>query len=159
MHADSYLYRPHMQSYFLLMGRELFTDPSIRRFFENVIPQPSRHHVIQAYELGFSACLPAGFLMKVLRADQMLDPRNGELMGNVTAYPVCMLQKGVPLIKVKSLRDSRSNYDGLAQTCSYLSRNYPGVWMDLWAEHDLYLCGNQKFRLGFCWAKRIFLAH
>ena len=102
--ADSYLYRPHLQSYFILMGRELFTDPSIRRFFENVIPQPSRHHVIQAYELGFSKLVcQLGFSWKAfLPTDQMLDPRNGEPMGNVTAYPVCMLQKGVPLIKVKS---------------------------------------------------------
>ena len=68
--ADSYLYRPHLQSYFILMRRELFTDPSIRRFFENVIPQPSRHHVIQAYELGFSeACLPAWFLLECIFAN------------------------------------------------------------------------------------------
>ena len=111
---------------------------SIRRFFENVIPQPSRHDVIQAYELGFSKLVcQLGFSWKAfLPTDQMLDPRNGEPMGNVTAYPVCMLQKGVPLIKVKSLTDPRSNYDGLAQTCSYLARNYPDIWSDLWGEYD-----------------------
>lgn len=136
--ADSYLYRPHLQSYFILMGRELFTAPSIRRFFDDVIPQPSRHDVIQAYELGFSKLVcQQGFSWKTfLPMDQMLDPRNGELMGNVTAYPVCMLQKGVPLIKVKSLTDPRSNYDGLAQTCAYLALNYPDIWKDLWDEYD-----------------------
>ena len=151
--ADSYLYRPHLQSYFILMGRELFTDPSIRRFFENVIPQPSRHDVIQAYELGFSKLVcQLGVPWKAfLPTDQMRDPRNGEPMGNVTAYPVCMLQKGVPLIKVKSLTDSRSNYDGLAQTCSYLARLIIQIFGVIYGPSMIVsLCGNHKFRLGFC---------
>ena len=137
--TDSMLYRPHLQSYFLLMGREIFTQPAIVSFFRDVIAQPSRHDVIQCYELGFSKLIcQLGFSWKVsLPSEQMHDPRNGELMGNITAYPLCMLQKGVPLIKVKSLIDPRSNYDGLARTCAYLSLHYPELWKDIWNTYDL----------------------
>ena len=136
--ADSYLYRPHLQSYFILMGRDLFAHPRIRQFFNDVVPQSSRHDVIQSYELGFSKLLcQLGFSWKAfLSADQMLDPRTGDPMGNVTAYPLCMLRKGVPMIKVKAITDPRSNYDGLAPTCAYLSRNYPDYWRELWEESD-----------------------
>ena len=137
--ADSYLYRPHLQSYFILMGRELFTHPRIRRFFDNVVPQPSRHDVIQAYELGLSKLVcQLGFSWRAfLSTDQMLDPRNGEPMGNITAYPLCMLQKGVPLVKVKALTDPKANYDGIGQTCSYISRHYPELWRELWDAYAL----------------------
>ena len=55
--SDCELYSPHLQSYFLLMGREVAEQPDIVAFFESVVPQPSRHDVIQAYELGFSSLL------------------------------------------------------------------------------------------------------
>lgn len=134
--TDSSMYRPHLQSYFLLMGRQIFMHSAIMDFFREVRPQPSRHDVIQCYELGFSKLIcQLGFSWKVfLAAEKMHDPRNGEPMGNITAYPICMLQKGVPLIKVKSLIDPRSNYDDLDQTCSYISRHFPELWKMLWDE-------------------------
>ena len=137
--SDSTMYRPHLQSYFLLMRRDVFIAPAIRDFFKGVIPQPSRHDVIQSYELGFSRLVcELGFTWHAfLSSDQMLDPRNGELMGNITAYPLCMLQKGAPLIKVKALTDPRSNYDGLSRTCIYLSLHYPELWKDIWNSFEL----------------------
>ena len=137
--SDSKMYRPHLQSYFLLMGRDVFTNPDVHAFFKGVIPQPSRHDVIQSYELGFSKLVcQLGLSWKAfLSSDRMLDPRNGEPMGNITAYPLCMLQRGVPLIKVKALTDSMSNYDGLARTCAYLALHYPEVWKDVWNSFEL----------------------
>ena len=131
--SDSTMYRPHLQSYFLLMRRDVFMAPAIRDFFKGVIPQPSRHDVIQRYELGFSKLVcQLGFSWQAfLSSDQMLDPRNGEPMGNIAAYPLCMLQKGAPLIKVKALTDPRSNYDGLSRTCMYISLHYPELWKDI----------------------------
>ena len=157
--ADSYLYRPHLQSYFILMGRELFAHPRIRQFFNDVVPQSSRHHVIRAYELGFSKLLcQLGFSWKAfLSADQMLDPCTGSSMGNITAYPLCMLRKGVPMIKVKAITDRRSNYDGLAQTCAYLSRNYPIIGVNYGKSPTSNSCGSHTFPWPSCSLKRIFL--
>ena len=51
--SDSSLYLPHLQSYFLLMQRAVLHLDEVRNFFDSVVPQPSRHDVIQAYEIGF----------------------------------------------------------------------------------------------------------
>ena len=136
--SDSALHTPHLQSFFLLMRRDVFSHPAIIEFFKNVVPQTSRHEVIHAYELGFSKLVcNLGFNWKAfLSWDQMHDPRNGQLMGNITAHPLCMLHKGVPLIKVKALTDPRVNFDGLSRTCAYLSIHYPELWNDLWNAYD-----------------------
>ena len=55
--TESYLYAPHLQSYFLLLDSGVLLNPSVRNFFEGVVPQKSRHDVIQSYELGFSALI------------------------------------------------------------------------------------------------------
>ena len=63
--TESYLYSPHLQSYFLLIQSEVILNPAVREFFDSVVPQPSRHDVIQAYELGFSRLIKClGFSWK-----------------------------------------------------------------------------------------------
>ena len=134
--SESYLYRPHVQSYFLLMSRELFTCYSIREFFKAVVVQPSRHDVIQSYELGFSRLvLQEGFSWQVvLKAGEMCDPTSGEIVGNMTSYPMLLLEKNIPFIKVKALRDYRVNQDGLHRTCRLIASHYPEMWRDLCSE-------------------------
>ena len=134
--SESYLYRPHLQSYFLLMSRELFTCHAIREFFNSVVVQPSRHDVIQSYELGFSRLvLEEGFSWQViLKAGEMCDPTSGEIVGNITSYPMIMLEKNIPLIKAKALKDYRINQDGLHRTCRLIASHYPEIWSDLCLE-------------------------
>ena len=128
--SESYLYRPHLQSYFLLMSRDLFSCHAIRKFFKTVAVQPSRHDVIQFYELGFSKLvLEEGFSWQVaLKTGEMSDPMSGEIIGNMTSYPLLMLRKNAPLIKVKALKDDRVNRDGLHRTCRYIADYYPEMW-------------------------------
>ena len=132
--TESYLYSPHLQSYFLLMRSEVVCEPAVRGFFDSVVPQPSRHDVIQAYELGFSRLIKGlGFYWKaLLPAAEMLDPRNGEMMGNSTAYPICTLLEKMPVIKARSLKEDEANQDSLARTCSVLAHEFPDVWAQLW---------------------------
>ena len=132
--TESYLYSPHLQSYFLFIQSEVILNPAVREFFDSVVPQPSRHDVIQAYELGFSRLVKSlGFSWKaLLAAAEMFDPRNGEMMGNSTAYPICTLLEKMPVIKTRTLREDEANQDGLAQTCSVLSREFPETWAQLW---------------------------
>lgn len=128
--SESYLYRPHLQSYFLLMSRDLFLCHAIQKFFKAVVVQPSRHDVIQSYELGFSKLvLEEGFSWQVaFKAGEMSDPMSGEIVGNMTSYPLLMLRKNVPLIKVKALKDDRVNQDGLHRTCRFIAGHYPDMW-------------------------------
>ena len=132
--TESYLYSPHLQSYFLLIRSEVILNPAVRDFFDAVVPQSSRHDVIQAYELGFSRLIKSlGFSWKaLLPAAEMLDPRNGELMGNSTAYPICTLLEKMPVIKTRAFKEDEANQDGLAQTCSVVAREFPEVWTQLW---------------------------
>ena len=132
--TESYLYSPHLQSYFLLIQSEVILNPAVREFFDSVVPQSSRHDVIQAYELGFSRLIKSlGFSWKaLLPAAEMFDPRNGEMMGNSTAYPICTLLEKMPVIKTRALKEDEANQDGLARTCSVLARDFPEVWDQLW---------------------------
>ena len=132
--TESYLYSPHLQSYFLLIRSEVVLNPAVREFFDSVVPQLSRHHVIQAYELGFSRLIKSlGFSWKaLLPAAEMLDPRSGEIMGNSTAYPICTLLEKMPVIKTRALKEDEANQDDFARTCSVLARDFPEVWAQLW---------------------------
>ena len=132
--TESYLYSPHLQSYFLLIRSEVVLNPAVREFFDSVVPQLSRHHVIQAYELGFSRLIKSlGFSWKaLLPAAEMFDPRNGEMMGNSTAYPICTLLEKMPVIKARALKEDEANQDSVARTCSVLAREFPDVWAQLW---------------------------
>ena len=132
--TESYLYSPHLQSYFLLIRPEVILDPAVREFFDSVVPQLSRHDVIQAYELGFSRLIKSlGFSWKaLLPAAEMFDPRNGEMMGNSTAYPICTLLEKMPVIKTRALKEDEANQDDFARTCSVIARDFPEVWAQLW---------------------------
>ena len=133
--TDCLLYTPHLQSYFLLMDQAVVQHPQLEAFFEAVIPQASRHDVIQAYELGFSSLLgDLGIPWRAwLPIRGMEDPRNGAPVGNSTAYPICSLEAGAPVVKLRALKDSAANEDGLGLTCSLLAEQHPQIWSELWA--------------------------
>lgn len=125
---------PHLQSYFLLLGREVFGHPDVQVFFQSISRQPSRHEVIKQYELGFSRLLLARGvpLRALLMAEECLDPRNGERMGNPTAYPLSLACMGLPVIKAKALRDSLANNDPLLSTLKLIAEKNPSLWDALW---------------------------
>ena len=132
--TESLLFRPHVQSYFLLMEYAVFADSSVRKFFDSVVPQPSRHDVIQQYELGFSALLRdlQYHWSVVCHISEMLDPRNGQTMANATACPLCLLDAGVPIVKHRALFEPAANQDGLHRTCQVIAERAPMLWNDLW---------------------------
>ena len=133
--TDCQLYTPHLQSYFLLVEKAVMQHHRLVQFFEAVIPQASRHDVIQAYELGFSCLLgELGIRWRAwLPISPMEDPRNGELMLNSTAYPICSLDAGSPVVKLRALKDFSANQDGLGRTCSLVAERQPQIWAELWA--------------------------
>ena len=133
--TDCPLYVPHLQSYFLLLEQDVAQHPGVVNFFESIVPQPSRHDVIQAYELGFSSLLGAlGVEWRAwLPTAGMEDPRNGEPILNSMAYPLCSLEAGSPVLKHRALKEVAANQDGLGRTCSLLAEQHPQIWAELWA--------------------------
>lgn len=54
----------HLQSWFLAFRRTVTSSPAFTRFWEGVVPQPSKEGVIDRYEVGLSESLvAAGFRM------------------------------------------------------------------------------------------------
>jgi hypothetical protein len=126
----SYQIRPHLQSFFLMMGRDVFLRPRITSFFEDVKPLSSRFAVIEAYEIGFSALLlDEGFqLRSFVPVEHCVDPRNGELMGNPMAYPVTMVHLGAPVVKIRALREQDSNLNGFPSLLRLIAKRNPALW-------------------------------
>ena len=126
----SYQIRPHLQSFFLMMGRDVFLHPRITSFFDDVKPLSSRFAVIEAYEIGFSALLlDEGFqLRSFVPVEHCVDPRNGELMGNPMAYPVTMVHLGAPAVKIRALREQDSNLNGFPSLLRMIAKRNPALW-------------------------------
>ena len=125
---------PHLQSYFLLLGRKVFGHHDVQAFFRSVSGQQSRYDVIEKYELGFSRLLLAlGFPLRAFFiGEDCLDPRNGKRMINPTAYPLSLVCMGSPLIKTKALRDPLANNDSLLSTLKLIANKNPYLWNALW---------------------------
>lgn len=134
----SHQIRPHLQSFFLVMGRKVFLDPSITSFFNGIRPLSSRFAVILEYEIGFSVrLLDAGFqLRSFVPVEQCVDPRNGECMGNPMAYPVTMVHLGVPVVKVRALREQDSNLNGYPSLIRLIAKQNPALWDVLSRDFD-----------------------
>jgi len=125
---------PHLQSYFLVLGKKVFEHQDVQAFFDSVQRQKTRHAVIEEYELGFSrVLLAAGLSLNAwLMAEDCLDPRNGDRMGNPTSFPCAMVERGVPVIKTKALRDFEANKDSFSLTTKILAQRNPELWQAVW---------------------------
>lgn len=127
---------PHLQSYFVLLGRPLLERAPLPQFFESIEPLPSRYAVIERYELGLSrALLAAGAALRAwVEPQQLLDPRTGQPAGNPTAFPLSLVELGVPFIKARALRERSANEEGIAASCRLIAERHPKLWQALWSE-------------------------
>ena len=152
--TESYLYSPHLQSYFLLIQSEVIFNPAVREFFGSVVPQSSRHDVIQAYELGFSRLIKSlGFSWKaLLPAAEMSDPRNGEMMGNSTAYPICSLLEKMPVIKTRAFKEDEANQDILLELARLLLVSFLRFGSKCGKLHPIDAFGRNPYPSLFCCA-------
>jgi len=141
---------PHLQSYFVLLGRELLERAPLQRFVDSIEPLPSRYAVIQRYELGLSrALLAAGAQLRAwVEPQQLLDPRTAQPAGNPTAFPLSLVELGVPLIKARALRERSANQEGIAATCRLIATRNPLLWEALWAETPHRRFWQEQLRIG-----------
>lgn len=114
----SNLYNFHLQSYFLSFTRRVFEHPTFRSFFTNVTRQPTVRDVIMNYELRLTPMLAeAGFRPAALISDlpEKADAPSNERR-HIEHYPIWLMQRGSPLVKVKALKKPGCNSQGIGQT-------------------------------------------
>ena len=141
---------PHLQSYFVLLGRELLERAPLQRFVDSIEPLPSRYAVIQRYELGLSrALLAAGAQLRAwVEPQQLLDPRTAQPAGNPAAFPLSLVELGVPLIKARALRECGANQEGIAASCRLIAERNPELWQALWADAPHRRFWQEQLRIG-----------
>lgn len=114
----------HVQSYFVVLSRKVFSSVAFRRFIHSVERQDSVHEVIQKYELGLTRTLAGeGFSW-----DTFINPRSPGMKllltinTNPTVFPNFMAEAGAQLVKVKALKDAACNADGVHTTLGRIAR-------------------------------------
>jgi lipopolysaccharide biosynthesis protein len=112
--TDSFEYRWHLQSYFLVFKRRALASEAFRRFFGSILPYRSKGPVVLGYEIGLTAFLvenglvPGAFAPVESWASWTQRRRMAlERRWNPTLFhPEKLLSLGMPFIKVILLRDN-----------------------------------------------------
>jgi FkbM family methyltransferase len=103
--TESWEYEWHVQSFFLALRRGALASPVLQDFFNNVVILPTKHDVIQRYELKFAPTLRAsGISHAVLFPSENRDNR--------TLFDwKRLIDDGFPFVKIMALRDKIEGVD------------------------------------------------
>ena len=113
----------HLQSYFIVFKRHVFTSEAFARFWASVLPYREKHQVILSYEIGLSRWLAQngfrlGAVVPFESLDQKARVRDGlrvllykVLLGQhafnpMSTYPEQVIERGAPFVKLETLRDN-----------------------------------------------------
>lgn len=128
--TDSQQFHPHLQSFFVVLSWHVFQSPTFRMFLQGVVKQPNVHEVIMKYEIGLTKSLSeAGYswgamVENRLKGAHPMDPT----YRNISAYPLRAMEMGLPLVKVKALREARGNFEGVRSLLVMLKENAPVIY-------------------------------
>lgn len=128
--TDSNQFNYHLQSYFLCLSRKVFRHRAFTRFIARIKKEPSVQAVIRQYEVrltarlierGFKACAYITERIEVNRgrADDRLYGEH---------FPIFLMERGAPLIKVKGLTEANCNSEGIDRTLQWVARANPSVY-------------------------------
>tara|TARA_B100000925_G_scaffold264991_1_gene223861 strand:+ start:34 stop:1296 length:1263 start_codon:yes stop_codon:yes gene_type:complete len=149
---------PHLQSFFLLLGRSILEKPAIRNLFNSIKRQPHRQAVIDNYEIGLSkALLSEGISFKaLLDIDRCCMSYEGERMINPTAWPCSAMELGMPVLKKKALHDELANQEGFSETCRAVAIRNPKLWQSIIAESPYWRLWCSHLKIGIIWRSNNF---
>lgn len=120
----------HLQSYFISLSRSAFSSEIFDTFISGVVAEDSVQDVIRKYEIGLSSRLIAGgFRPRAYISDTR--PKSNPLEKKTEFaehYPLFLLSCGAPLLKMKALKNSNCNLDGIASTLSALKNLAPEIY-------------------------------
>ncbi len=93
-------YASHIQSYFMVFGKEVFLSDIFKQFFSSVKKEESKNDVIKKYETSLTQILlKAGF-----KVESMVE-KNYETSSVMSQSLICgLLESGFPLLKVWAVK-------------------------------------------------------
>lgn len=92
---------PHVQSYFMVLSRRLFSSDEFASFLEGVEPVKDKREVVYRYELGLSrAMLAAGFRIGSHVGDRV---PFADTHGIFTQWRALVFDAGSPFLKVQAI--------------------------------------------------------
>jgi glycosyltransferase involved in cell wall biosynthesis len=107
----------HIQSYFMVFNKSVFLSEIFRDFMGSIKRQINVQEVILKYEVGLTRLLSNnGYIYDVIIKKGKEVESLKKINTNLTVFPVKILELGVELIKVKSIKQLSSNHDGVLNT-------------------------------------------
>jgi lipopolysaccharide biosynthesis protein len=112
--TDNFEHHWHLQSYFLVFKRRVVESPTLRMFFDSVLPYRAAGPIILSYEVGLTSFLAEnGFKGAAVspidawasRGLRRRMERSG-IWNPTLVYPALVLAHGMPFVKVFLLRDN-----------------------------------------------------
>ena len=129
--CENYYGRRHLQSYFLLFKRKVFCSRRFASFMRNIRKKKSVAEVILNYEISLTPILEKnGFVGK---SAFHIDGQERTYI-NPTVFPVSLMQLGCPLVKVKALRGSVDNFQGIEETLAVIHAANSELWQIIMKE-------------------------
>jgi O-antigen biosynthesis protein len=137
--TDSHEITYHLQSYWLVFSRKVFLSEVFKNFLRAIEKQENVKKVILEYELGLTKSLiAAGFVVGVVCANTLKGCHEKDSSyNNLTAFPIYMLENGVPFVKVKALRAPRTNLDGINRLVQWLKERDEDFYKSVIAEIEV----------------------
>ncbi|WP_322889296.1 MULTISPECIES: rhamnan synthesis F family protein [unclassified Yoonia] len=148
--SDEFAY--HLQSYFVVLTRKVFSSADFQRFISGIEKQPNVQEVIMKYEIGMTQTLvKAGFSSGAMVPNNFLSlSENDSIYRNISIYPIYLMEAGLPLLKVKALISPWTNLNGSSLTVDWLEKNDPRIFEAISTNFDLVKSRNaSKIRYSF----------
>ena len=137
--TDSHQFSYHLQSYWVVLTRKVFTSDAFTGFIEGVTKQENVKAVIQNYELGLSkTLLDAGFECGAMVENDLkgIHPDDPSYF-NISIFPLYTLEKGLPLVKVKAMTIPHTNTDGQNRVLAWMHRHAPELYEVMVSDIDI----------------------
>ena len=99
----------HIQSYFLIFRKNILEFQPFKDFWNSILPFSDKFQIIRSYEIGLSNFLiQNGFQAKVYISSIDLKSifHTDAIINPTCNYPLKLLKKGMPFVKVELLRDN-----------------------------------------------------
>lgn len=137
--TDSHEIRYHLQSFFVVLSRKVFTSTTFGDFLGGVKTQPNVQQVILNYELGLTDTLQkAGFKPGAFLENRLSGVhKNDTSYANITIFPLYAVSRGLPLVKAKALTLPYTNADGPGAVLEWMKRNSPALYEAATSDFDI----------------------
>lgn len=125
--TDSHQCTYHLQSYWMVLSRLVFSSREFHSFIEGV---KKGEDVQRDYDIGLTKILlEAGFKADSMVKNTLKGVHSEEpTYKDITKFPLFTLERSLPLIKIEALRDPQAIIDGQNRVLTWLRDNKPDFY-------------------------------